>query len=297
MSRLSYLMTMTPREAWRLARLRLPLLKNGPPWTAKELMSSQKFTRGIRFAEFLMRQEAIVRRSMTFPALDFKGKRVVEVGCGPLGGYGPLAIFRGAVSFESAEPEWDAAVFEAPEIIEKYLRIFHADLVALYGPLMEFGEFQEALRSKMQVHRCGFEAAPIEGPVDVVLSQSVLEHVFPLEQTVAKLAVIQSSETRFLHLVDFGNHYPTADPFDGLYSVPPEEYIRKRGRAINLLRPPDIARMFEEHSISARVIPSRTLLHGAQGAKVSPWSEQYDVDALRVHLALVAGPDPEISHN
>lgn len=294
MTRLSYLLTITPRETLRLARQRLPFFKNGRAWTAKELMSSQKFTRGIRFAEFLMRQEAIAQRSMPFPAFDFEGKRVVEVGCGPLGGYGPLAIFRGAASFESAEPEWDSSVFEEHEIIEKYLRIFHADLVALYGQRMEFGEFHEALRSKMQVHRCGFEAAPIEGPVDIVLSQSVLEHVFPLEQTVAKLAVIQSAETRFLHLVDFGNHYPTADPFDGLYSVPPEEYIRKRGRAINLLRPPDIARMFEEHSISARVIPSRILLHGAQGAKVPPWSEKYDADALRVQLALVAGPDSDV---
>lgn len=293
MPRLSYLTTMTPRETWRLVRLRLPVLKNGPAWTAGELMSSQKYTRGIRFAEFLLRQEEVVRRVMAFPPLDFEGRRVVEVGCGPLGGYGPLAIFRGAASFESAEPEWDPALFEAPEVVEKYLRIFHADLVALYGPLMDFDAFRAALKDRMHVHRCGFEAAPIEGPVDVVLSQSVLEHVFPLEETVAKLAAIQSPETRFLHLVDFGNHYPTADPFDGLYSVTPEGYIAQRGKAINLLRAPDVARMFHDHGIPARLVPSRVLPEAAQGPILPWWTERYDGEALRTQLALVAGPDPE----
>ena len=96
MSRLSYLLTLTPRETWRIARHKLPFFRGGPSWTAEELLSSSKHARGIRFAELLLRQEAVVRRAMGWEPLDFAGKRVVEVGCGPLGGYGPLAIFCGA---------------------------------------------------------------------------------------------------------------------------------------------------------------------------------------------------------
>ena len=100
--------------------------------------------------------------------------------------------------------------------------------------------FEQALRERIAIHRCGFEAAPIAGPVDIVLSQSCLEHVFPLEATIEKLAAIQTPQTRFLHLVDFGNHYPTGNPFDGLYEQPPDDYIARRGKAINLQRAPDV---------------------------------------------------------
>ena len=86
MSRRSHLLTLTPRETWRLVRHRVPGLKGGPAWTAEELLSSPKHVRGIRFAELMLRQEAVVRRHMPWPALDFQAKRVVEVGCGPLAG-------------------------------------------------------------------------------------------------------------------------------------------------------------------------------------------------------------------
>jgi len=287
--RLSYLLSLTPLETWRIARHRLPGFKGGPAWTPEELLSSSKHGRGIRFAELLLRQEAVVRRHRPWEPLDFAGKRVVEVGCGPLAGYGPLAIFCGATAFESAEPEWDERLFYSDEITDRYLRIFHADLTGLYGPRMDFAVFCRALRERTTVHRCGFEAAPMNGPVDIVLSQSCLEHVFPLEATVKKLASIQSQQTRFLHLVDFGNHYPTGNPFDGLYEQPPADYIAHRGKAINLLRAPDVEGLFKRYGIPAQLIASRKIESSA--GKIDPWwRERYDETALFTQLALVAGP-------
>lgn len=289
MSKLSYLLTLTPRETWRLARRRLPILRNGPAWTAEELLSSAKHGRGIRFAELLLRQEAVVLRHMPWPTLDFDGRRVVEIGCGPLAGFGPLTVFCGATSFESAEPEWDADLFASEEVAEKYLYILHADLVALYGPRMDFVGFRRALRERMRISRSGFHDAPIDGKVDIVLSQSCLEHVFPLDKVLGKLSAIQTPQTRFLHLVDFGNHYPTGNPFVGLYEQPPEVYIARRGKAINLLRTPDIAKLFAECGIAARVIPSRMAKETYRGTIHSWWRERYDEDALFTQLALVAG--------
>lgn len=291
MSRLSYLLTLTPRETWRIMRLKLPVLKNGPAWTPEELLSSAKHSRGIRFAELLMRQEAVVRRlHPEWTPLSYDDRRVVEVGCGPLAGFGPLAIFCGARSFESAEPEWDEGLFFSPAVAEKYLRIFHADLVGLYGPRMSFEVFLQRLRERLKIERCGFERASIAGPVDVVLSQSVLEHVFPLEATVGKLAEIQSPQTQFLHLVDFGNHYPTENPFEGLYGQPAETYIARRGRAINCLRLPDIGALFAKHRIPAAVVASRIIDKLPAGTVDPWWRERYDDGALRTQLALVAGP-------
>jgi hypothetical protein len=290
MSNLSYLLTLTPRETWRIARHRLPFFRGGPSWTAEELLSSPKHARGIRFAELLLRQEAIVRRVMPWEPLDFAGKRVVEVGCGPLGGYGPLAIFCGAATFESAEPEWDPDLFYSKPVADKYLRIFHADLSALFGPRMTFEEFDEALKSRMRIETCGFEKSAIQGPVGIVLSQSVLEHVFPLEDTVAKLARIQSPQTRFLHLVDFGNHYPTESPFSGLYNIPAAAYIARRGRAINCLRMSDVAALFAKHGIPARAVPSRVIWQNGLASEHPWWREHYSESDLSTQLALIAGP-------
>jgi hypothetical protein len=285
MPKLSYLLSLTPLETWRLARQRLPLVRAGPAWTPSELLSSTKHGRGIRFAELLLRQEAVVRRHMPWEPLDFADKRVVEVGCGPLAGYGPLAIFCGAASFESAEPEWDEDLFFSDAVKERYLRTFHADLAALYGPRMDFASFCAALRERVTIHRCGFEAAPLTGVADIVVSQSCLEHVFPLEGTVKKLAAIEGPRTRFLHLVDFGNHYPTDNPFEGLYTQPPQAYIAARGKAINLMRAPDVVSLFAAKGIAAKAIPSRVMpVH----SPVHPWWRgRYDDDALSTQLALV----------
>ena len=93
MAKLEYLLSLTPRESWRILRHRLPGLRGGPSWLPHELIYSSKHGRGIRFAELLLRQEAVVRRAMPWEPLNFDGRRVVEIGCGPLGGFGPLAIF------------------------------------------------------------------------------------------------------------------------------------------------------------------------------------------------------------
>jgi hypothetical protein len=290
MSKLGYLLSLTPRETWRLLRRRLPVLRNGPAWEPEELLSSAKHGRGIRYAELLLRQEAVVRRQIPWEPLNFTDRRVVEIGCGPLAGFGPLAVFCGAQAFESAEPEWDPALFASEVVAERYLRNFHADLVALFGPRMDFTAFRRALGERIIVHRSGFDVAPIRAEADIVLSQSCLEHVFPLETTIDKLAAIQSPQTRFLHLVDFGNHYPTVNPFEGLYEQPPADYISRRGKAINMLRLPDVAAMFASRSIDARVIPSRMAGENFHGNVHSWWRERYDDDALFTQLALVVGP-------
>jgi hypothetical protein len=289
MSKLFHLLSLTPRETWRLLRLRLPVLRNGPAWSGMDLMSSPKHRHGIRFAEFLLRQEAIVQRHMNWESLDFEDTHVVEIGCGPLGGYGPMAIFCGASCFESAEPEWDADLFASDLVKERYLFVLHADLTALYGERMNFGDFRKALQERMIVHKAGFDKAPLSGKADIILSQSCLEHVFPIETTISKLAEIQSPSTRFLHLVDFGNHYLSANPFEGLYEQPPEEYIAKRGKAINMLRVSDLASLFSAEGIGAQVIPSRIVAESYRGTIHPWWRERYEDEALFTQLALVVG--------
>ena len=123
-----------------------------------------------------------------------------------------------------------------------------------------------------------------------MISQSCLEHVFPIEGTIDKLAEIQTAATRFLHLVDFGNHYPTGNPLDGLYEQPRDDYIARRGKAMNLLRAPDIDALFKSRNIPARVVPSRNVMETYRGTIHPWWRERYDDAALFTQLALVGGP-------
>jgi hypothetical protein len=60
-----FLFSITPVETLRLLRRRTPLLRNGPSWTAFELLNSPKHARGIRFADLLLRQEAMVQTPST----------------------------------------------------------------------------------------------------------------------------------------------------------------------------------------------------------------------------------------
>lgn len=285
---LGHLADLTPRETWRLARGRLPFASKGPAWSAMDLLNSAKHRHGIRFAEFLLRQEAILTREIGWKPIDFEGAHVVEIGCGPLGGYGPLAIFCGARSFESAEPEWNADLFASELISQRYLSVLHADLTALFGERLKFETFQQALRERMIIHQVGFESAPLNGKADIVLSQSCLEHIFPLETTIGKLAEIQTADTRFLHLVDFGNHYLTPNPFDGLYEEPPETYIARRGKAINLLRAADVTAFFTEAGVPAVTVATRIVGDTYNGTIHPWWRERYDDEALFTQLALVA---------
>ncbi len=290
MTKLGAMLDLTPRETWRLARGRLPLVPKGPGWTANDLLNSVKHRHGIRFAELLMRQEAILTREVGWEPLNFEDANVVEIGCGPLAGYGPLAIFRGARSFVSAEPEWDADLFRDASVAERYFRVMHADLRALYGPRMSFDEFYNALMDRIEVYPVGFEAAEFETRPDIVLSQSCLEHVFPLEGTVRHLAKIQKPDTWFLHLVDFGNHRLSHNPFDGLYERPPEDYIAERGKAMNMLRVSDVQELLEASNIRAHVVPSRVIRESFRGRIHPWWSGRYDDAALYTQLAIVAGP-------
>ena len=95
---------------------------------------------------------------------------------------------------------------------------------------------------------------------------------------------------RLSRLLSLTRPCPTGNPFDGFYRQPPEDYIARRRKAINLLRAPDVASLFARHGIAARIIPSRVMEASRPDAIHPWWRERYDDSALFTQLALVAGP-------
>ena len=210
---------------------------------------SSKHRQGLRLIDTLLRWSQITSRVCGCDLVALAGRRVLEIGCGPLGGFGPVALFLGARSFDAVDPELDPQIFAHPRVEDAYLGGLYADLVAVYGPRMERSAFIEAVRRDLHAHRAPLAEAKLADGPDVVLSISCLEHVFPLASVATVLEKLGGDRLTQLHLVDFSNHYPTKTPFEGLYSQPPNDYIASRGAAINLARPKDVAGVFRMHNM------------------------------------------------
>jgi SAM-dependent methyltransferase len=239
--------------------------------------------------DFLSRYEAILARNMGWSPLQFDGRIVLEIGCGPLLGWGPLAIFRGAERFVCVDPEADVGLVDLEPVIRGYLRPMHNDLCALFGERMSFEVFIRSIRERLGVLSEPLETATLPGAIDVVLSNSCLEHIGDLESAMRNLVGACAPEARSLHLVDFGNHRATENPLDDIYAGTPEEYVKKFGRGINLLRPPDIVRVLRSSGFEVDLVPYYSAEEGHDGRIDNYWLERYERSALFLKAGLVAG--------
>ena len=251
------------------------------------ILRSRAALRVQKLVDFLNRYEMILDRAIAWPRLDFEGAHVLELGAGALLGWGPLALFRGAERFVAVDPGWRPEILHDPDIGKAFFRPLWRDLSAIYGPRMDFAAFMQALRERASAHAAPAHTAPLEGPFDVVLSNSCLEHITPLGETLARVAGLMAQDGRFLHLVDFGNHRPTPGPFDGLYDRDPEE-VRRRRRDINLSRASDILHMFKACNVSAAMVPYASAAPDEIGLVHPAWRTRYDDETLALKTAIFA---------
>ena len=240
-----------------------------------------------RFYNFLARYEAILARTNEWSPIRFQDKTVLEVGCGPLLGFGPLAIFRGCRLYMAIEPAFEAELTYHPRLAERYFAGVHRDLTAVYGPGPGLTEFLLMLRERVQI--VPLAVAGVTGGVqaDIVLSNSALEHFSPLPESIAALTRLATADARVVHLVDFGNHHPTPSPFSGMYSVLPSEYRRLHGEGINLARPPDLLRAFQDAGACVALQPVYAVRESFDEPILSWWRDRYSDDDLFLKVALV----------
>ncbi len=242
--------------------------------------------------DFLSRYEVILARAIGWTPLAFEGRVVLELGCGPHLGFGPLAVFRGA-RYIGVDPYLDAAALDSVPLRERYFRPLYKDLTAVYGERGHFDALMTEFRDRATFVRGPLANAAIDEHVDIVLTNSTLEHVDGLEDALARLRRITSDKTRFLHLVDFGNHRRTANPFDGIYDRTPEAYFRKRGRHINLVRPRALLAMVRAAGFDAQLVPYYYTDENYAGGIHAHWQAQMATEDLFLKTALIAGPAGE----
>jgi len=203
-----------------------------------------------------LRYDRVLQTKSAWTPLDFEGKRVVELGCGPLFGWGPIAVYLGADEYFCIEPRFDRVVIESDVVWTRFFLPFHQQLEALFDRGIDFDEFVDRIRSRIRV-----EPAPIEECVvgdhsfDIVFSNGVLNHVAELERAVERIRQMSHPTTRQYHVVNFTDHMsPPDDPFREIYRLDPEEYFAQDS-LLNLKRPSEITALFDRAGIPVTMVP------------------------------------------
>lgn len=215
--------------------------------------------------------------------LDFHNKHILEIGCGPLLGWGPLAIFLGASRFTYHEPFLQRAVLGSEQMRKAYFLPFYGELVVNFGLRMGFQEFYHRTLSAVPLN---FENSE---NIEIALSNSVLEHVSRKELTdlLSKINEVCRPKSFFFHCVDFGSHGVGGTRFGTLYK-------RKAGeetRFLNMMRKTEIANSIEAAggNILAQVTYQQTLCHRDEMDK--SW-QAYDDDDLFSRVVFFLGETP-----
>jgi SAM-dependent methyltransferase len=164
---------------------------------------------------------------------DFFGKSVFEVGCGPVFGCGPVALFKGAEKFWYQEPHFRRAVVESTAIKNKYFRPLHQELVANYGGQISFDEWYARVIELSYPLQAG-----TANVADLTISHSVLEHIPRRTLSSVLIALYQASRPGgcFSHTVDLGPHGHGDSTLAGLYRMNRDA----EPRHLNLLRKCDV---------------------------------------------------------
>jgi hypothetical protein len=273
-----------PKETLR--KVKRILNGKGGTMDMEEIANSPRLMRSQRFYDFFSRYEAILARTCDWQPIDFEDKRVLEIGCGPQLGFGPLCIQRGAESFSSMDPEYDPEILETPSMIDGYFLKVYKDLSGVYGKNKPFPEFIDDLKTRTNVVSDRLVGTKLEGPFDIVLSNSCLEHIFEFTDSMKALFNLCAADARFLHLVDFSNHQGSRNPFENLYTAHPDEYLKRHKDTINLLRPPDILRAMMAAGFDAAMSPYSSYPEFFSGTIHPYWSDQYNEDELFLQTAI-----------
>ena len=257
---------------------------------SKQEIYSPKNQRSQRLFDFLNRYETVLQRVHRWNKLDFRNKNVLEIGCGPMLGWAPLAIFRGARHVDCVEIMYNPKVMESEEIAKGYFLNVWRDLSVVYGNEAYSSEqFLGDLHEKVTIHPCYFLDAKLNDKWDISLSNSCFEHVTSLEDNVQYLKETSKDGCRYIHLVDFGNHNgQKKHPLESMYDRTPDEYVKAFGRAINLHRPPDILRMFREAGFNAVLTPLYDARDSFPDQINNWWIERYDEEDLFTRVGLIS---------
>lgn len=212
---------------------------------------------------------------------SFQGKTIFELGCGPVFGWGPIAIFRGAKKYYYHDPALITSVVKSDDIKNKYFVPLHKELISNFGDTLTFNDFYERV-----MNQCIPIDLSKEESIDLILSNSVLEHVPSKElgTLLSKLQSILKSGGYFFHSVDHGSHGIGGYGFGSLYSKNRSNELKD----LNLLRKSEINNLFIEAGVEA---PQTVIYHSQNinNNSLHPSWKSYSNDDLCARVVFYFG--------
>jgi hypothetical protein len=238
-----------------------------------------------RVIDRLLRYDRVLQAKSTWTPLDFDGKRFLEIGCGPLLGIGPIAVYLGATEYECVEPRYQPDVLESDVVWTRFFLPFYQQLDALFDCGLSFDEFVNRVRSRIRITAVAIEDYTRAGdPVDVVFSNGVLQHIGDINSAVALIRQMSHASTRQYHVVNFTDHVsPPDDPFREIYRLDPAEYF-EHDALLNLKRPSEIIGLFSDAGIPVSMVPY-IADQSAVSCEIAPYWSRFDKSDLAVQIA------------
>jgi hypothetical protein len=236
----------------------------------------------------LYRYQHVLRRHCDWRDLDFEGRTVVEIGSGPLLGWGPIAAYLGCERYVCVDPRLQPAVVRSDVVARGYFLPMLRQLEALHGRGMRFADYLSRLSERVEPVARAFADAPLPAaPVDLVFSNNVLQHVHDLDRCLRRVAEISGTDTRQLHVVHFTDHESPPDrPFDTIYTVSPQAYLSGR-RLVNLKRPSEVHAAFQSNGVEVELIPY-VVGDLPEAERLHPYWRRFPVGELAVEIAFYA---------
>jgi hypothetical protein len=216
------------------------------PWYLNETLHIDRF----------FRYQRVVRNQIRWEELDFRDTTTLEFGCGPLLGWGPMAVYLGCSHYVCVEPRFDDEVLRSKEMEKRYLVPLHEQLEANFRKGVPYKEFKRRILDHLECYTTPLESFDFpEHSVDLVVSNGVLQHIMDLHGCLKVIKRISRPASRQFHVQHFTDHAGNTErPFKEIYTRSPEDYF-KSNTLCNLKRPSEMVTLFEQHGIKVKLVP------------------------------------------
>ncbi len=241
--------------------------------------------------DFFSRYEKILDNSIGWQKINFENNSVMELGCGPHLGFGPLAIYLGARNFLAVDPTVNKNIFESKKLIDNYFKMSFKDFNGIFRREISFTEFMKQLKKKTIFYSNTEDSLDeFNSKIDIQLSNSCLEHVENLNNLLADLKKLISLDGRYIHAVDFGSHIKSNNPFNDIYSSDPESFRVKYGNKINLIPPSKMIKIFSESGFNKAKLVSYYYHNENFNSNIDEyWKENLEKGDFFLKVGIIAG--------
>ena len=207
--------------------------------------------------------------------IDYKNKKILEIGGGNFWGLLPFFAKFGSKKYTNIDIALDQRIIKSNFVWNKFLKKNSSYLSSKIINKIECSNYE-----------CQIENFNNQDKFDRVVSVSCLEHIKDIDSFFKSIKKYTNSNSIHLHLVNFSNHLNEKHPFNYIYTLDKNKFLKDYNVSINLLRLNDYEIILQNHNFDFEVIILKK--KSIRNLKINDfWLNNYSLDQLEVHSALI----------